>query len=57
MVSIILPPSALAHLIEGGAIVIRGNDEDLEISVEPFDLRGSVGEAILNVIPMLGAKQ
>ncbi len=57
MVSISLPPSALAHLIEGGAIVIRGDAEDLEISVEPFDLHGSVGEAILNVIPMLGAKQ
>ena len=57
MISVSLPPAVLAHLIEGGVIVIRGGEEDLEIYVESFDLAGEVGEAILNVIPMLGAKQ
>jgi hypothetical protein len=57
MVSIGLPPSALAHLIEGGTLILRGGEEDIELYAESYDLAGDVGEAILRVIPMLGAKQ
>lgn len=57
MLSIGLPPSALAHLIEGGTLILRGGEEDIELYAESYDLAGDVGEAILRVIPMLGAKQ
>jgi hypothetical protein len=60
MQSVPIPPEVLAHLIRGGSVVLKSQtpEEDLEIYVlERPDLTGTIGHAILEVLPFIGEKQ
>ena len=60
MISVAIPPAILAHLLRGGTAVLHSQafEETVEIYIlEHPDLSGTVGEAIMDVLPFLGEKQ
>jgi hypothetical protein len=60
MLSIPLPPDAIAALILGETIVVRvpGTDATIEIyAVERPKLGDTVGAAVLDVLPFMGDPQ